>query len=645
MAEKKKQTITVEMDPREAFGRVQREARERGMSTGQIALERAGQVFRVFDDAARIAAEGATLGLSDELAAAAGAITGQGSYEDLQARESLKTAQSKARMGPAGTVLEVGATIPTAGAGYALGTHLLRQTSPLLRYTVPGGVEGAIAGAGYADPGQRGQGATVGGLTGATVGGVLPLVKPVAGAVSDAVTGLSRRVVDPTGVRTAVKRVQEAAQRDEITKDMARARMDRMGKDATLMDIGGPNLTGLGATIGRTAGGGQKRVQTTLSQRQAKQSRELNKALRDNLEVTNADYHKELNDIVERRARMADKLYTSARNDMVILQDRKIPMFKGDRLRWLVDNSADLSRAIRRAQKLPQYRGYPPYSWDMVDRGYKYLNDQIRKLKKAGRDAQARDLQILRDDLKQEILAENPSYKAALDMYAGDSAMKDALELGRTFAKGDEEITRAALDAMSDVEKELFRVGVAREALKMTQGGATSWETNAVRRLFKNPEQVKALEPVFPNRASFLKFVREVIPLERQYRTFKRANPNIGSVTQPALSDEASSQLTDASQQWIRGNREGAVEMGIKWARDKIAPDTDEIRKATATILMPKTPQELQRSLDIIAGVKKPSIRRRLAAQVMQNAQQTFGMVEASAPAISAIAAQEGFSD
>ncbi len=630
----------VTISPLAGIEQAQQEAEERGISLGELAAERGQQLLGVADDAARVAARGATLGWSDALAARAGSALSSEEYGPRLFLERARTEAASRRLGPAGTALEIGAAIPTGAAGYRLGTQALRQTSPLLRYTVPGAVEGGIAGAGYAEPGQRGAGAAIGAITGGTVGGALPLIKPVAGAVGRGVRGLYNRVRDPGGERTAATRVRQAAQRDELSGQEIAARVQRMGPEATLMDVS-PSLLGLGSTLARTPGGAQARVQNTLSARQSRQGREALKSLRRNLQVGNREYSDELQGIIDRRATEADRFYTAARDDMAVLQRTETPTFTSDRVKNLIDNSADLGQAIKRAQRLPEFRGASPYSWDMVDRGYKYLNDRIRQLDRAGRSAQSRDLKRVRDDLRAAIVEENPTYQRALEAYAGDSALMDAIQAGRKFAKSEGEVTRETLERMSDLEKEMFRIGVVREARNMMQGGGTAWETNVVRRLFKNPEQVRTLEPIFPSRKDFLQFTREMIPLERQYRTYRRANPNIGSVTQPALSDEATSQLTDAARQWMRGDREGVASRAVDWARDIISPDTDDIRRATARLLMPRTPEELQRSLDVIANVKKPTIRQRLAAEVMANANRAFGTVEAAAPALSAIAAEE----
>ena len=637
MAEK--QTITVTLDPRESFRRLQQEAREEGLSTQEVAVQRAKDALQALDDMVRMGARGATWGWADEIAAMGGAAFSPETYEQRLPREQFRTEQAKARLGPGAVPLEMAGAIGTGGPAYQLGTQALRQVSPLLRYTVPGAIEGGIAGAGYADPGQRGQGAAIGAVTGGVVGGAIPAVKPVAKAIGGGVRGLYNRIRDPGGERTAAARVREAAERDELSGPEVRARVERMGEGTTLMDVGGPNLQGLGANLARTPGAAQRRMRTTLSTRQSKQGKDALRSLRKNLQVGNREYSDELQQIIDRRATEADQFYRAARGDMALLQDTDTPIFTSKAVRDLVDQSADINQAIKRAQRLPKFRGSDKYSWDMVDRGYKYLNDRLEKLERAGKRAQARDIRNLKDDFRAAILKENPTYAKALDAYAGDSALVDAAEAGRKFARNEGEVNREVLERMSDLEKEMFRIGVVRESRKLIQGGGASWESNAVRRIFKNPEQVKTLEPVFPSRREFLQFVREMIPLERQYQTYK--NVFTGSPSAPRLSEEASAGMTDAARQWMSGNRETALEMGFRWAKDKIAPDTDEIRKATARFLAPKTPQELQRSLDVISGVKKPSLRKRLANQVVDYANQTFGQFEAGAPVVSAIVAEE----
>jgi hypothetical protein len=55
------------------------------------------------------------------------------------------------------------------------------------------------------------------------------------------------------------------------------------------------------------------------------------------------------------------------------------------------------------------------------------------------------------------------AYQEARGVWAGPSSLRDAANLGRKFLKGDEELTAKMIAAMSEGEKEAFRIGARRE--------------------------------------------------------------------------------------------------------------------------------------------------------------------------------------
>jgi hypothetical protein len=197
-------------------------------------------------DAAGLISQGATFGLSDEVAGLLGAVTnreeGEG-YGDArrritgEARQDVADARRRAGTIP-GLAIEVAGGIPTGGTAFKVGRQALGRIAPripgIARGAAIGAGEGAIAGAGYAEEGERGRGAVIGGLLGGALGGAADVVATGVGRLRSAVRGDADKVggavadrlrqhSDVTGEAGAVRR--EASDRGRaVYRDL-----DRMG--------------------------------------------------------------------------------------------------------------------------------------------------------------------------------------------------------------------------------------------------------------------------------------------------------------------------------------------------------------------------------------------------------------------------------
>jgi hypothetical protein len=197
-------------------------------------------------DAAGLIGQGATFGFSDEIAGLLGAVTnreeGEG-YGDArrritgEARQDIGDARRRAGTIP-GLALEVAGGIPTGGTAFKVGRQALGRIAPrvpgIARGAAIGAGEGAVAGAGYAEEGERGRGAAIGGLFGAALGGAADAVATGVGRLRSGVRGDADKVggavadrlrqhADVTGEAGTVRR--EASERGRA----AFRDLDRMG--------------------------------------------------------------------------------------------------------------------------------------------------------------------------------------------------------------------------------------------------------------------------------------------------------------------------------------------------------------------------------------------------------------------------------
>ena len=95
-------------------------------------------------------------------------------------------------------------------------------------------------------------------------------------------------------------------------------------------------------------------------------------------------------------------------------------------------------------------------------------------------------------------------YGKARDAYGHPAQLKDALTAGRSFMKGDSEMTAAAYKELSTAEKKLFRLGVAREARKVLGGKALGQD---MVNHFRKPNTMETLSEVM-SPAKFKQFMQ-----------------------------------------------------------------------------------------------------------------------------------------
>lgn len=88
--------------------------------------------------------------------------------------------------------------------------------------------------------------------------------------------------------------------------------------------------------------------------------------------------------------------------------------------------------------------------------------------------------------------------------------MKDALQKGRTFAKGDSEVTSAYYKGLTTAEKKMFRIGMARQ-LRKELGRK---EVNYIG-MFRRPNTMEVLSDIM-SPAEFRRFM-SLIDVERNF--------------------------------------------------------------------------------------------------------------------------------
>lgn len=144
----------------------------------------------------------------------------------------------------------------------------------MLANTARSAAGGAVGGAAYGfntaegDLGDRGTGALTGGLVGGTVGAAAPAL--IEGG-SKALRYLADQTIGRMGATNqstvAARKVAEALQRDGMDPQAALARIQQLGPEAALLDVG-PNSQALAAATARAPGSGKAQLENFVTARQ-----------------------------------------------------------------------------------------------------------------------------------------------------------------------------------------------------------------------------------------------------------------------------------------------------------------------------------------------------------------------------------------
>lgn len=504
----------------------------------QILAGPAGPRFQY--GAADSALQGATFGWADELGAAKDAALGGGGYSDnLRDRRVAQQMYERANPGKA-MAAELGgaaaiSVLPGIGAMRAATMPAIaaRIGPTAARYAgaVAGGAtSGAITGAGTAEPGQRGEGALRGGVTGAVIGPMavggmqavgkgaqvardatvgIPVVQQAVGAVSrlgGATTDFTRR---------AEEKLLQALKRDNLTPEdivLADQALRRAGrKPETLIERAGPNTLGLGDVAAKYPGEARRMATDLAGERMAGQADRITGDLSAAFRVQGnpAEIAKAL---AGKRMQEAAPLYQQAYQEGAQLADPRLAGFM---------QLPAFQRAYGVARRLATYDGiempkdprkleaFDLRTMDYVKRG---LDDVLYSGKRQGSigNTEMGKIGAAKEEFVNVLDELVPTYRAARAAWAGPTTLQEALESGQQFNKMPLPELQQTLSRMSAAEVEQFKIGALaslRDRILTARDGR-----NVVAEVYGSPMQRQVLaELVGPDQVQRLEtqFMRE----------------------------------------------------------------------------------------------------------------------------------------
>lgn len=531
-----------------------------------------------------------------------------------------------------------GAAAPAAAAATARSAGALGRLAG--RYAPSIGIgagTGAVTGAGTADEGDRVNEAIVGGLIGAGAGAVIP-------AAMQGVSGIRKMYRDRVGRSEqdlsdiAAERVGQVMERAGVTPAQAEARIaaDRAaGIPSTLANVDPKLASALERVAGRSEGTEREVVERLTPQLEGSRFRGT---VQTQQRLQAGDLFQQEEDLARDLRSRASQNYQAAYavgdvNDDIVRQLMDTPSIKDAYkiAQNLSQREAELARndairyggtfnpddfALRAIGETPDVR--------TIDYLKRAMDEKIRVLRMSPDSTartEANSLTGIRNNLRDRTKEVVPAYRQALDQYAGDMEVRDALRIGfEDFNKlPREEIEKMFNRApnaggMSAAEKDAFITGVNRYLYGQMMNAPTG--QNSVGRLIRSPEMGEKLRPLFGSDDRFNLFKAA---LEREGQLFEQGTNALKAAVQGGRM-RAAGEITDDSpigqmlgdmiNQSARGSLVG---MAARFARNSTI--SDEAAQRITNMLLSSKPEEVAAAVRAIENYSERAARSELTGR------------------------------
>lgn len=531
-----------------------------------------------------------------------------------------------------------GAAAPAAAAATARSAGALGRLAG--RYAPSIGIgagTGAVTGAGTADEGDRVNEAIVGGLIGAGAGAVIP-------AAMQGVSGIRKMYRDRVGRSEqdlsdiAAERVGQVMERAGVTPAQAEARIaaDRAaGIPSTLANVDPKLAAALERVAGRSEGTEREVVERLTPQLEGSRFRGT---VQTQQRLQAGDLFQQEEDLSRDLRRRADQNYRAAYAAGDVEDDVVRQLMDEPAVRNAYKDAQDIARleaGAARADAIRSGSAFNPEDFALrnigetpdvrtIDYLKRAMDDKIRSLRMSPDStarSEANSLKVIRDNLRDRTKEVVPSYRQALDQYAGDMEVRDALRLGfEDFNKlPREEIEKMFNRApnaggMSSAEKDAFITGVNRYLYGRMMEAPTG--QNSVGRLIRSPEMGEKLRPLFGSDDRFNLFKAA---LEREGQLFEQGTNALKAAVQGGrmraageITDDSAigQMLGDMMHQSARGT---LTSMAARVARNSTI--SDEAAQRITNMLLSSKPEEVAAAVRAIENYSERAARSELTGR------------------------------
>jgi len=475
------------------------------------------------------------------------------SYEEQLTQQRERDRQSDPTARLAGQI--GGAVLTPAGPMGALakGGGLLKTA---LTGAAAGGVGGALYGAG-ASEGDRLVDSVIGGGLGMAGGAVAgPAVNALSKFANSARAKFSGKLGHTRAQRRAIQKLAERLKADEISYEDAMFRINNMAENDILPDIMGENVKGLAAGVASSAQGAKNKAVDFFTNRAMGQADEAGALVAKTMGESGDNIAKTMGDLVTKQQARATKLYGAAKEEAsspefaASLKSNKAfqkfirePVVKEQLAQIFKDRPdlrkrLELDKPIKRGDgtTVKSRVGLDPTDYQTLHELHKYLVQAGKVAKKEARTYTQEATDSFRSTLRDFMAdAGSPSYREAVNAYAGDEAAKEAVLLGRKILNTDDFVTNEHIKKLSASERRFFTIGAASSLVEKALSSASP--QGAAKTLMRNKKVANRLKPLFPSDAAYDEFISGIDKLVKQSETMARVNPTAGSKT-AMLTDE-----------------------------------------------------------------------------------------------------------
>ncbi len=389
-----------------------------------------------------------------------------------------------------------------------------------------GAVEGLVTGAGVATGGvaERARGAATGAAVGAVAAPVATGVARVAGAAgtrfldvtglrpsreAGPAAGLAARFIDPIEAR-AERGLAMAPRRAESLTEGAE-RIAESTRPLTIMEAD-PTIARRARAAVTAGGAAGEEIPEFLAKRVAGQEeRVIDDALRLTGSGNRASAFETQRQIVTRRKEIASPLFEQAFTDPNTGALTTVPReLLGDVL-----DDPDYIKAYNRGRRTAAREGIelPELTDELTEiplQGVQFMkegiDDIVGGLRRRGRANEARVLGNQLRNVMEDVKTEVPVYREALEVFAGEKKLEEALEQGRKLFRMLPEEAEAVFAELSESEQEMFTRGGLSEAFNRIEGTKASFDITARRPLSTQTNDLRRMRLLFPSDEAFAEF-------------------------------------------------------------------------------------------------------------------------------------------
>jgi len=512
------------------------------------------------------AMQGATFNLGDEIAAGATALGSKVGLLDKgikydRALDTIRQMQGNFQKEHGGRALvsTIAGAIPTAiatapAALAAMPARLAQGATIGARLgqgAVMGAEYGAAAGFGQGEGGaanrlsSAGTGATVGAATGIAGQGVAEVAKPLARYGLEGLRQTREALGYGSPSNMANRAIISAANRAGITPDEMLARMQQSQVPLSMADVGGIPMQRLARAVVTQEGPGSERAVSALTERQAGRGDRLVNAFRQYVSPMD-DATQTIDDIIKARAAQGAPDYQAAmemapqwtsglermaKDPLIqrgLARGREIMRIEANARGTTFDPNDYILNSERRISsgygmpkemqrnmlEVPNMRALQAAKIGLDDILEGYRDPVTQRL---NLDQRGRAINELRRSFLNELEKVNPAYAEANRNWGAATDLKNAVDRGRSFLRGDIDLNERAIASLTPSEKAMFRVGAARELRRQVE--TTRGTNDALRKFFGTTEQTRRLRALFDSNEDFMNFQKVLLDEQLAQRT------------------------------------------------------------------------------------------------------------------------------